>query len=417
MQRHVIGISCKPFRRSYASISRPAFTSFFFHNGQWKSQPRLKATASSTREIAYPAAQISAGSQPVFKEVDRLTPARLLKVYSQLAKSRLTVLVVLTAMSGVALSPIPTTLPVLLSTALGTTLCSASANALNQIQEVPFDAQMARTRTRPLVRRAITPVHAVGFAIATGVAGPALMWTMVNPTTACLGIANIVLYAGVYTWMKRKSIANTWVGSVVGAIPPLMGWTACGGHLLPSSSDIQLFLPPFLLDANLPPLDLSLIDNPLSPFALFMLLFSWQFPHFNSLSYLVRDSYAQAGYHMLSVLSPAKNALVSFRHSALLLPVCTILFPLSGLTTWVFALTGLIPNLILTRAAWRFWRTGGEKEARVLWHHCLWYLPAILGLMMFHKQGMEWLEWWGFSNKEKHQTSVTAINSEKKYVL
>ncbi|KAF9474682.1 protoheme IX farnesyltransferase [Pholiota conissans] len=382
-------------RAAHRLLNR-SFSSFFFHNAQWA--PKLGAFSALNDALRPPPALAS------FRQIDSPSPTKLLKIYSQLAKSRLTTLVVLTAMSGVALSPLPATIPVLLSTALGTTLCSASANALNQIQEVPFDAQMARTRTRPLVRRAITPMHATGFAIATGVAGPVLLWTMVGPTTACLGAANIALYAGLYTWMKRRSVYNTWVGSVVGAPPPLMGWTACGGQLFPSTSyPVHYFLPPFLTDGA--PLDLSLIDNPLAPFAFFMLLFSWQFPHFNALSYLVRDSYAQAGYRMLSIFDPTKNALVSLRHAVLLVPVCSILFPLSGLTTWMFALTSLPANLICVRAAWRFWRKGGEKEARVVFQHSLWYLPVVMGLMMFHKQGMEWLEWIGFSKKEQVETS------------
>ncbi|KAG8983905.1 Protoheme IX farnesyltransferase, mitochondrial, partial [Tulasnella sp. 427] len=81
-----------------------------------------------------------------YKPVPPLTLARLPKIYMQLSKARLTTLVVLTAMSGVALSPLPATLPVLLGTAAGTALCSATANTINQIIEVPFDAQMARTR-------------------------------------------------------------------------------------------------------------------------------------------------------------------------------------------------------------------------------------------------------------------------------
>ena len=368
-------------------------TSFFFHNAQW---------ARANHKLVHHAVA------PQFRKIDAPSPARLLKIYGQLSKSRLTALVVLTAMSGVALSPLPATMPVLLSTAIGTALCSSSANTLNQIQEVPFDAQMKRTRTRPLVRRAITPTHAAGFAVVTGVAGPLLLWTVVGPTTACLGAANIALYAGLYTWMKRRSVYNTWVGSVVGALPPLMGWTACGGQLFTSSMHpIELFLPSSVMDP-------SLIDNPLAPFALFMLLFSWQFPHFNALSYLVRDSYAQAGYCMLSIFSPAKNALVSLRHAALLVPICSVLVPLSGLTTWMFALTSLVPNLICVRAAWWFWRKGGEKEARIVFQHSLWYLPVMLGLMMFHKQGMEWLEWLGISTDEAQRTD--SVN-EKKAVL
>lgn len=369
--------------RQYSSISHPSFTSFFYHNARWISQP-----------LPLPSLTRSTTILNSFKQVEALTPRKLAKVYIQLAKSRLTVLVVLTAMSSVALSPFPTTLPILISTAVGTTLCAASANTLNQIQEVPFDAQMVRTRTRPLVRRAITPMHATGFAIASGIAGPALLFTMVNPATAYIGVANIALYAGLYTWMKRKSVYNTWVGAVVGGLPPLMGWVACGGKLLPSSaSPVELFLPPFMVPVAPFPLD-AVVDNPLAPLALFMLLFSWQFPHFNSLSYLVRDSYAQAGYHMLSVFSPPKNSLVSFRH-AIMLAIYSLLFPLSGLTTWTFTLSALIPNFIFVRAAWRFWRRGGEKEARKVFQHSLWYLPVILGFTMVHKRGMDWLEWSG----------------------
>lgn len=307
-------------------------------------------------------------------------------------------------MSGVALSPLPTTVPILLATAIGTTLCSASANTLNQIQEIPFDAQMLRTRARPLVRRAITPMHAATFAAVTGIAGPVILWT-ISPTTAILGVANIALYAGAYTWMKRRSIYNTWVGAAVGAIPPLMGWTACGGKIFPTTTyPFENYLP--ALFSGVKSLDILPIDNPLAPWVLPLLLFSWQFPHFNSLSYVVRGSYAQAGYQMLSVLSPSKNALVSLRHALLLTFICSVLTPLSGLTTWMFALTTLLPNAICVRAAWRYWRQGGEKQARVVFQHSLWYLPVVLGLMMFHKQGMEWSQWLGIQKDEKNNVVV-----------
>lgn len=359
--------------------ARKDFASYFFHNDNW-------GTRRLTRLVDKPVEPV-----PTCRESVVLTPKRLLSIYAQLAKTRLTVLVVLTAASGVALSPMPTTLPILLSTALGTALCSASANTLNQLQEVPYDAQMVRTRQRPLVRRAISPLHATCFAIATGISGPVLLWTMANPLTAAIGATNICLYAGLYTYLKRKSISNTWVGAVVGGLPPLMGWTACGGKLLPTSDyPVRFFLPPFLTDS---PPDISMIDNPLGAFALFMLLYSWQFPHFNALSHLIRASYAQAGYRMLSVLSPQKNALVSLRHTLLLVPICSILFPLSGLTTWTFALTSLLPNFFWARSATAFWRSCGEKQARSLFHTSLWYLPLILALMMVHKQGVDWTDW------------------------
>jgi heme o synthase len=289
-------------------------------------------------------------------------------------------------MSGVALSPIPTTVPILLSTALGTALCSASANALNQLQEVPYDAQMARTRGRPLVRRALSPLHATAFAAVTGIAGPALLYTICNPTTALLATANVALYAGPYTWTKRRSRWNTWIGAVVGAVPPLIGWAAVGGTLLPKTLTLT-----------------TTVDEVLAPWVLFALMFSWQFPHFNALAHVVRGSYAQAGYRMLAVLDPVKNRLVALRHVLLLTGICATLVPFSGLTTWSFALTSLVPNAIWLRAAWRFNKFGGEARARAVFMHSLWWLPVVLGLMIVHKNNVDWLQWIGLEGLDEEK--------------
>lgn len=400
------------------------FTSFFWRNDQWSSfkpssKRRMQALSRPTpfQETALeePPAVLSSPlvspyppplSATRYRPVPPLTLPRVLKIYAELSKSRLSFLMVLTTMTSVALSPLATTVPVLLATAAGTYLCSASANTLNQLQEVPYDAQMARTRNRPLVRRAISPLHATCFAVATGIAGPALLLTCVNSTTALLGLGTILLYAGPYTYLKRRSIINTWVGSVVGAIPPLMGLTACGGHLLPSSSyPVNYFLPPFL-SSGVSQLPVEMADSPLAALALFGVLFSWQFPHFNSLSFLVRASYAQAGYHMLSVFNPPQNALVSLRHALLLIPICSVLVPLSGLTTWTFAFTGLVPNIIVARYAWAFWKRGGEKEARKLFFSSLWYLPVVMGLMMVHKNGLDWGSWLRSKEPENESSST-----------
>lgn len=64
------------------------------------------------------------------------------------------------------------------------------------------------------------------FAATSGVLGTSLLYFGVNPLTCYLGVINYLLYTSVYTPMKRVSVTNTWIGSVVGALPPLMGWTA-----------------------------------------------------------------------------------------------------------------------------------------------------------------------------------------------
>ncbi|KAI0270808.1 UbiA prenyltransferase family-domain-containing protein [Russula aff. rugulosa BPL654] len=366
-----------PRRHTSTSISSTKpfdFSSFFFHNGKRTTQGyELPSVSVSLHPTGAPPPQ-PPPPPPIplasYRAIPALTPTRLIRIYAQLSKARLSAFNVLVAMSGVALSPIPTTVPILLSTALGTALCSASANTLNQLQEVPYDAQMARTRGRPLVRRAIGPAHAAAFAAATGVAGPALLWMMCNPTTALLGAANIALYAGPYTYMKRP----------------------VGGALLPSA--VSLHFPSVLPDI-VASSGSAVLDNPLAPWALFAVMFSWQFPHFNSLAQFVRSAYAQGGYHMLAVLDPRKNRLVALRHVILLTGICSTLVPLSGLTTWSFALTSLVPNAIWLRAAWRFNKFGSDAHARTVFAHSLWWLP----------NNVDWLQWMGFRAAEEEEIS------------
>ncbi|RLU16847.1 hypothetical protein DMN91_010915 [Ooceraea biroi] len=150
--------------------------------------------------------------------------SKLHKDYLKLSKIKLTSLVVATTMAGYALAPGALDIYTLAMCSVGTGLVSATANTINQFFEVPFDAQMSRTKNRVLVRGRLTPVHAVGFAAISGILGLSILYHEVNGITAALGAANVVLYTLIYTPMKRISI--------VGAIPPLMGWTGCTGDAL-----------------------------------------------------------------------------------------------------------------------------------------------------------------------------------------
>jgi hypothetical protein len=191
---------------------------------------------------------------------------RLPAYYLMLSKSRLTLLVTITAAAGYGLAPGPFDPATFAIATMGTGLVSCAANSVNQFLEIPFDSQMNRTKNRVLVRGLLTPRHAMSFAAVSAASGIGLLYTFVNPLTAALGAFNLILYTSVYTPMKRVSIANTWVGSVVGAIPPMMGWTACTGTLDPGC----------LILAGI--------------------LYTWQFPHFNSLSWNLRPDYSKAGY-------------------------------------------------------------------------------------------------------------------------
>ncbi|XP_064179467.1 protoheme IX farnesyltransferase, mitochondrial [Anguilla rostrata] len=212
-----------------------------------------------------------------------------------------------------------------------------------------------RTRTRPLVRGQISPLHAVLFAAGCGVPGVAMLTLAVNPLTGFLGALNIVLYTCCYTPLKRLSIANTWVGAVVGAIPPVMGWTAATGSL-----DLGALL--------------------LGGF-----LYCWQFPHFNALSWNLREDYSRGGYRMMSVTHPALCRRVALRHSLGLIGL-SALGPALDLTTWTFPLVSLPINLYISYLAFRFYRRADRASARGLFFCSLWHLPMLLLLLLTCKR-------------------------------
>ena len=177
------------------------------------------------------------------------TPGAWFGVYMELSKSRLSGLVVMTTAAGHVMAP-EAICPATMGAALGGTfLCAASANSFNQIIEVPHDALMARTRQRPLPSERISPAHATAWASAAGLTGIGTLALGTNPITAALGGGTLALYTLVYTPMKRTTHLNTWVGSVVGALPPLMGWTAGGGSLLSPEAAV-LFSALFLWQAK-----------------------------------------------------------------------------------------------------------------------------------------------------------------------
>ena len=315
---------------------------------------------------------------------------RLLTTYLSLSKPRLTFLIILTTTAAYSLYPVPSLLtttvtatPSLSTLTLaflttGTALTSASANALNMLLEPQHDAKMSRTRNRPLVRGLISKRGALLFALATGLAGTAALYIGVNPTTSFLAASNIVLYAFVYTPLKRVSVINTWIGALVGGIPPLMGWTAAAGQCATGAGDWR-----------------ELLFGPASVggWLLAALLFAWQFPHFNALSWTIRDEYRAAGYRMLAWTNAAANARVALRYSVLLVPVCVGL-AYAGVVETAFVPLSLAANGWVVYEAVRFWRYEGLKgSARGLFWASVWHLPIVLVLAMVLKKGL-WERLW-----------------------
>ncbi|PIC48625.1 hypothetical protein B9Z55_007528 [Caenorhabditis nigoni] len=277
--------------------------------------------------------------------------------YLALCKSKLSLFVASTATCGFLMAPVPVAAAPLAAATIGTFLLSSAANSCNQLLEAPYDAQMRRTQSRVLVVHRFSPLHAFTFAGVTGMTGIGLLAYYANPLAAALGALNWFIYAGVYTPMKRSHIGCTWAGAVVGAIPPLMGYAAATGHLDPAA------------------------------WCLATILFSWQFPHFNGLSWNLRGDYSKAGYRVMCVTNERLCRVTSIRHSVALLGLCSIAAPLTDLTTLTFAIDSLPVNAYLVYLSYKFYKAPDAKNSRKLFFYSLLHLPLIMLLMGISNYG------------------------------
>ncbi|TGZ69772.1 hypothetical protein CRM22_003552 [Opisthorchis felineus] len=291
---------------------------------------------------------------------------RSLEVAAGLSKARLSLLVVSTAVVGCVLaastsltSPLFLAHPyrTILCLIVGTGLTSAAANTINQIVEIPYDSQMMRTRDRVLVRGLTNPGRAGLFALGCAGTGLVTLCLGTNPLVVWLAAGNLLLYTTLYTPLKQFSQANTWIGALVGGVPPLMGWAAATGEIHSGS----------LILASL--------------------LYVWQFPHFMALSWNLRAEYSKAGYMMTSVLEPPVCKQVALRYAVACSLVCLAGAGCSAISLGPWAgcalgLTCLPPNIGLIYYAWQFSRAdsqeGSAAAARRLFRSTLLHLPIVM---------------------------------------
>ncbi|MBV8784790.1 MAG: protoheme IX farnesyltransferase [Gammaproteobacteria bacterium] len=236
--------------------------------------------------------------------------------YLQLTKPKVVALIVFTSVVGTLLaSPGLPPLGALLWGNLGIALAAACAATINHVLDRRIDAQMARTRGRPLPSGSLTETQALAFAALLGTAAMALLAFCVNLTTALLTFASLIGYAVVYTvWLKRATSQNIVIGGAAGAAPPVLGWTAVTGHV----------------DAN--------------ALLLFLIIFVWTPPHFWALAIARRDEYARAGIPMLPVTHGIAYTRQQVLLYTLLLFVVTLLPYLTRMSGLVYLLAALVLN-------------------------------------------------------------------------
>ena len=236
--------------------------------------------------------------------------------YLELTKPKVVALITFTAVVGTLLaSPGAPPLEALGWGNLGIALAAACAATLNHVLDRRIDAQMARTRARPLPSGQLTKRQALLFAALLGVSAMAILAFLVNLLTAVLTFLSLIGYAVIYTvWLKRATSQNIVIGGAAGAAPPVLGWAA--------------------------------VTNGIDPNALllFLIIFVWTPPHFWALAIARRDEYARAGIPMLPVTHGVAHTQLQVLLYTVLLVVVTLMPFLTRMSGLIYLAAALVLN-------------------------------------------------------------------------
>ena len=237
--------------------------------------------------------------------------------YYELTKPRVVALIAFTAIVGMFLAtPGLPRLDALVFGTLGIWLSAACAASINHVIDSRIDAEMARTRHRPLPTGSLTESQALSFALLLGTASMAVLVFLVNPLTALLSFVSLIGYAIVYTvWLKRATPQNIVIGGAAGAAPPVLGWAA--------------------------------VTNTVDPNALllFLIIFTWTPPHFWALAIARREEYARVGIPMLPVTHGIAYTRLQIQFYTVLLCLVTALPVLTGMAGLIYAATAVVLDL------------------------------------------------------------------------
>jgi protoheme IX farnesyltransferase len=272
-----------------------------------------------------------------------------LAAYLELTKPRILSLVLVTTALGFFLGGRGlASLHLFLYTLLGTACVAGGSAVLNHYLERDVDRYMERTRNRPLPAGIIKPSSAMSYGLCLVLGGVAILLLTANLLTAFLALLSAFLYVVVYTPMKRLTWLNTSFGAIPGALPPMGGWAAATGS----------------------------ID--LGAWALFLILFAWQHPHFYAIAWIFREDYQRGGFKMLPVVEPEGRR--TCRHiiafSVLLIGV-SALPALLGISGKLYLCGAVLLGLGMLGAGISLTLSRSELHARRLLRASVAYLPLL----------------------------------------
>jgi heme o synthase len=278
----------------------------------------------------------------------------VLKIYFIFTKFRLSFLVILSALSGYLFAGGSDVLEIFYLL-LGGTLVTAASNGANQIWERNLDALMKRTANRPLPRGWMSLKEAYFTCVFCLIIGTILLF-LINWQSASLGLLAFVSYVFIYTPMKQKSAWAVLIGAFPGAIPPFLGAIA--------ATDSFGFLPGIL----------------------FFVQFTWQFPHFWAIAWVLYDDYKLAGFSLL----PSKTG--RSKASAFQIMLYSLFLIPFSLVPWILGWTGNLTlyvastlGIIFFLYAYRLFIHCETADARKLMFASFVYLPIIQFIYVYDR--------------------------------
>ncbi len=274
--------------------------------------------------------------------------------YLALTKPRITLMAAFCALIGMLLArPVLPSLSLLLSATVGISLLAAAGFVVNCLAERHIDAQMARTRARPMARGEVGFLAATVFSLILGSLGAAILMARVNPLTMWLTLATFVGYALVYTLiLKPATPQNIVIGGASGAMPPLLGWVAVTGEI--SGPAVVMFL----------------------------IIFFWTPPHFWALALYRVEDYKRSGLPMLPVTHGPEFTRWSVFLYTLLMAVSSLLPFLIGMNGLLYLASALVLSGIFTYYSWGLWRNYSDALARKTFRYSIFYLCALFAVML-----------------------------------
>lgn len=277
----------------------------------------------------------------------------MFKTYFSLTKPGIIFGNIITAIGGFFLaSKGQIDIVLLFATIIGLSFIIASACVFNNVIDRDIDVKMARTKNRALVKHRVSALNAILYASVLGILGSLTLVLFTNLLTLCIAFIGFVFYVIVYGIWKRRSVYGTVIGSISGAVPPVVGYCAVSNQF-----DLGAFL-------------------------LFLILVLWQMPHFYAIAIFRSTDYAAASIPVLPLKKGTQETKIQMLVYIIAFIIATLLLTVFGITGSAYFIVALLLGLFWLFVGVKGFTTDDDKKwARKMFRTSLIVLTLLCMMM------------------------------------